>query len=166
MASSTTSKHASPLIRPLKSAKEQYQVHPLYMSEFAMEIYAVVILAILMRRFWVLYGIALVILSHIADILSAWFRHVKDAREIRIFKSWLIWWTRIGLDFATNAVEGDFVHVLVAGSLNFWNVIGKRLTVNWFGNIATKGRAKVLRQAKENLEQLTMSYNNFTGNGS
>ncbi len=163
MASTTTSKHTSTLVRPLESAKEQYQVHPLYISEFAMEIYAVLILAVLIRRFWVLYGIALVILSHIADILLAWFRHVKGAREIRTFKSWLIWWTRIGLDFATNAVEGDFVHVLVAGSLNFWNLIGKRLTTNWFDNIATKGRAKVLRQAKENLEQLTKSYNNFAG---
>lgn len=156
MADTATTKH------DMRSAKQRNQLHALYMSGFAMEIYVVLVLAVLTRSFWVLHGITLVILSHIADILFAWFLHVKGAREIRLFKSWLIWWTRIGLDFATNTLEGDLVHgVLVAGTLNFWNVIGKRFTINWFDTIATKGRDKVLRQAKENLHQLTNSYTNF-----
>ena len=159
---SNTKKHACTMMRQSEFATENHQRHPLYMSEFALEIYAVLVLFILVRRFWILHGIALVILSHIADILISWFIHVKEAREIRLFKSWLLWWVRIGLNFATNTVEGDIVHrVLVASTLNFWNLIGKRYTINWFDNIATKGRANVMSRAKEHLHQLTTSQSNF-----
>lgn len=136
--------------------------HPILMSEFAMEIYVVLILFLLIRRYWVLHGITLIILAHIADILSSWFLHVKEAREIRQFKSWLLWWIRIGLDFATSTVEGEVVHrVLVANTLNFWNLIGKNYTINWFDDIGTKSRTNVLNQAKERLHQSTTHHKKF-----
>jgi len=136
--------------------------HPLFMSEFALEIYTVLVLYVFIRRYWILHGITLVILAHIGDILFSWFVHMKEAKEIRIFKSWLLWWIRIGLDFATNTVDGDVVHrVLVANTLHFWNLFGKDYTINWFGDIANKGRNNALNRAKEQLNQSTTNHINF-----
>jgi hypothetical protein len=119
----------------------------------------------LVQRYWILYGITFVFLFHIADILFLWFIHVKEAKEIRQFKGWLLWWIRIGLDFATRTVEGEVVHrVLTAYTLNFWNIIGKKYTISWFDDIAKKGRTNVLNQAKETLNQTKMTQKKFTDN--
>ena len=142
--------------------KEKY---PNLISQFAFEIYIVLILFLLIQRYWILYGITFVILFHIADILLLWFIHVKEAKEIRQFKSWLLWWIRIGLDFATRTIEGDVMHrVLTANTLNFWNIIGKKYTINWFDDIAKKGRTNVLNQAKETLNQTKMTQKIFANN--
>lgn len=154
--------NASTSIRFSEFSMETFIRHPLLASEFAYEIYSVLFLFLLIRRYWVLHGITLVILAHIADIVFSWFVHVKEAREIRLFKSWLVWWMRIGLDFATNTIEGDVIHrVLVANSLNFWNMMGKKYTFNWFNQIIDDGRAKILTRRKEQLEQLTKNHSNF-----
>eukprot|EP00536_Pseudo-nitzschia_multiseries_P010909 jgi/Psemu1/27360/gm1.27360_g len=126
----------------------------LYMSDFAIEIYFVLFLFLLIRRYWVLHGLQFLILFHIGDILFSWFLHVKDAREIRNFRSWLLWWARIGLDFATNTVEGAATHrMMVAYTLNFWNLIGKNYTINWFNDIADKGRTRTKNRVKERIEE-------------
>lgn len=135
--------------------------HPLLASEFAFEIYAVLFLALLIGQYWVFHGITLVILAHIVDILLSWFVHVKEAREIRLFKSWLVWWMQIGLDFATNTLEGDVLHrVLVANSLNFWNLVGKKYTFRIFNYVIDDGRAKLLSRAKEHVQQMDMHHSN------
>jgi len=143
-------------------AKENYHRHPFLASEFAFEIYAVLFLALLIGQYWVFHGITLVILAHIVEILLAWFAHVKEAREIRLFKGWLVWWMEIGLDFATSTLEGEVLHrVLVANSLNFWNMVGKKYTFKIFNYIIDDGRAKLLSRAKENIEQMDMHHSNF-----
>jgi len=132
--------------------------HPILMSTFAFEIYVVLVLFLLIRRYWILHGISLLILFRIAEILFLWTIHVKEAKEVRQFKSWLLWWIRIGLDFATRTVEGEMAHrVLTAYTLNFWNIIGKSYTMNWFDDIAKKGRTNVLNQAKERVNQSKMN---------
>ena len=139
--------------------------YPFLISRFAFEIYIVLALFLLVQRYWILYGITFVFLFHIADILFLWFIHVKEAKEIRQFKGWLLWWIRIGLDFATRTVEGEVVHrVLTAYTLNFWNIIGKKYTISWFDDIAKKGRTNVLNQAKETLNQTKMTQKKFTDN--
>jgi len=145
---------------------EMHKRQTLFMSKFAMEIYTVLVLFILIRKSWILHGISVVLLAHIGDILFSWFLHVKEAREILQFKSWLLWWIRIGLDVATGTVEGHILHRLVlANTLNFWNWFGIRYTMNWFDDIANTGRAKFLNQAKEQLSQLSMNYDTWkTGN--
>mmetsp|Transcript_366 Transcript_366/g.746 ORF Transcript_366/g.746 Transcript_366/m.746 type:complete len:231 (-) Transcript_366:586-1278(-) len=142
--------------------KQQQRQHSLLMSEFAYEIYAVLVVFVLVRRYWILHGITIVIVAHIGDILFSWFLHVKGAREIREFKSWLVWWIRIGLNFATSTVEGRVVHrVLVANTLHFWNLIGKNYTINWFDDIANKGRALHMNHAKD---ELNKSFENYKQN--
>jgi len=136
--------------------------HPILLSTFAFGLYFVLILFFITRQIWVLHGITVLILLHIADILLSWFSHIKDAKEIRQFKSWLVWWVRIGLDFATRTVEGQFTHrVLTAGSLHFWDLIGKSYTINWFDDIAQKGRKNVLNQAKDGLNQSKINQQKF-----
>jgi len=136
--------------------------HPILMSTFASKIYTVIVLFLFIRRYWILHGITFLILIHFADILFLWFIHVKEAKEVRQFKSWLLWWIRIGLDFATRTVEGEMVHrILTAYTLNFWNLIGKSYTINWFDDIAKKGRTSVLNQAKERLKQSKMTHSKF-----
>ena len=139
---------------------EKFTRHPLLISEFALDIYAVLFLFMLIRRYWILYGITLVILGHIADVLFSWFVHVKEAREIQLFKSWLLWWIRVGLDFATSAPP-VFHRVFVANVVNFWNLIGNNFTINLFDKIATEGRTNFLNRAKEQLHELTTNRNNF-----
>jgi len=129
--------------------------YPLLMSEFALEIYTVLGLFILIRRYWVLHGITLVILAHIADIFFAWFIHVKEAREVRLFKSWLLWWIRHGLDFAEKTIGGDFMHRLVfSNGISIWKGFGQDYTLNWIGDAAKKGRTNFLNRAREQLNQM------------
>jgi len=136
--------------------------HPILISTFAFEIYVVLVLFLLFRRYWILHGITLLIIFHIAEILYLWIMHVTEAKEVRQFKSWLMWWIRIGLDFATRTVEGEIAHrVLTAYTLNFWNIIGKNYTINWFDDIAKKGRTNMLNQAKERLNQSKMNHKKF-----
>lgn len=157
-----TKKNAGKMAMLSELKKDRHQRHPLYMTEFALEIYTVLVVFLLTRRYWTLHGITLVILAHIADILYSWFIHMKEAREIRLFKSWLLWWIRIGLDFATSTVEGELVHrVLVANTLNFWNAIGKKYTISWFDDIASKGRTNFVNRAKEQLNQLKVNHSDF-----
>lgn len=139
-----------------------HEPHPIFMSVFALEIYAIVLLSIWTQKYWVLHGVTLLILAHIADILVAWFLHVKGAKEIREFKTWLVWWTKIGLHFAIDTVEGSVVNrILVANTLHFWNKIGKSYTTHWFDDIAKKSRKNVLNRAKEQLEQATSTQKRF-----
>lgn len=135
--------------------------HPLFMSELALEIYSVFLLFILTRKYWMLHGITLVIIAHIGDVLFAWYMHVKKAREILLFKSWLVWWIRIGLDFASTTMDMDVMHLVVANTLTFWNWIGKKYAVNWFNDHYHKRRALVLNRAKEQVDQLTENHNHF-----
>ena len=139
-----------------------HQRHPVFESDYALGIYTIFLLFLLVRRYWVLHGVILLTMAHIGEILFQWFLHVKEAREIKQFKSWLFWWTKIGLDFATSTVEGDLVHrVLVANTLHFWNAIGKNYTINWFDNIANKGRTEVLDRTKARIEQSKRNQKRF-----
>uniref|UniRef100_A0A7S4A970 Uncharacterized protein n=1 Tax=Pseudo-nitzschia australis TaxID=44445 RepID=A0A7S4A970_9STRA len=153
-------------LKQSKVETKKHQRHPVFESDYALRVYAIFFLFMLVRRYWILHGVILLTLAHIGEILFSWFLHVKDAREIKQFKSWLFWWTKIGLDFATSTVEGDLIHrVLVANTLNFWNAIGKNYTINWFDNIANKGRTEVLDRTKAQIEQSKMNKKRFAANG-
>ena len=140
----------------------QIERHPLFMSELALEIYSILALFLLTRNYLILHGITLVIVAHIVDVLFSWFLHIREAREIRLFKSWLLWWVRIGLDFASTSMEMDVMHLVVANTLTFWNWIGKRRTMNFLNNFDSNRRAKAYDRAKEQVEQLKLHHNNVT----
>ena len=136
----------------------QNERYPLLLSELALEIYTILALFILTWNYWILHGITLVIVAHIADVLFSWFLHIKDAREIRLFKSWLLWWVRIGLDFASTTMEMDVMHLVLANTLTFWNWIGKQRIMNFLNNVDHNRR---LNRAKEQVDQLILNHNNF-----
>ncbi|VEU33362.1 unnamed protein product [Pseudo-nitzschia multistriata] len=131
-------------------------------SDLALGIYAVLALFLWIRELWVLNGVGVLLLAQAGDILLDWFWHMAGGHEIQQCKGWLVWWWKIGLDFATRTIEGHTLHrVLVANTLNFWNLVGKNYTLHWFGDIHKKGRASVLDRARERLEQSSENHRNF-----
>jgi len=136
----------------------QNEHHPFLLSELAMEIYTILALYIFTWNYWILHGITLVIGAHIVDVLLSWFLHIKEAREIRLFKSWLFWWVRIGLNIASTTMEMDVMHLVVAHTLTFWNWIAKQRIIKFFDNIDHDRR---LSRAKEQYDQLILNHNNF-----
>merc|ERR1719313_521729 len=84
---------------------QEHQLYSLITSELGMQMFSVVLLYTYFRKSWILHGITALILAQIADIASSWFLHVHGAQEIGQFRVWLVWWMRIGLNFAKDTAE-------------------------------------------------------------
>jgi hypothetical protein len=123
--------------------------------ELAVKSYVVLFLFLLIRQYWVLQAISLLVVFQILRLLFSWFLFVKEAKEIREFKGLALWWIHFGLNLSTKTIEGATLHKLVtACTLNVWNIIGQDLTQYFVLNAAKDGKTKALAFAKERLSQL------------
>merc|ERR1712025_970074 len=141
---------------------QEHKLYSLITSELGIQMFSVVVLYMYFRKNWILHGITALILARIADIVTSWFLHVKGAQEIGQFRVWLVWWMRIGLNFAKDTAGGSTINVsLVAGNVHFMHMVGNKVMHHWLHGIVNKGRTSGLNRAKERVNQMTINHNNF-----
>jgi flagellar basal body-associated protein FliL len=137
-----------------KRIEKERKEHNIWTSNIATQIYGVLFLFICKQEFWVLQGISIVIVLNILGLLSQWFVHVTQAKEIRTCKNVASWWIKFGLNLATNTAEGKTLQMVVTSiSLHVWSTLGQHLTINFLQETFREHRKNLIKEAKASLHR-------------
>jgi hypothetical protein len=125
----------------------------IYQTQIARRFSIVILSSLLLRKGWILFGIPLLLIVYMVQIISKWVWFVAEAKEIRDFKGLAQWWIRFGLDFSSKTVEGESkIHrIITAYSLNFWNMVGRNVVVNIFTEISKEHEMRVIKEARDSI---------------
>jgi hypothetical protein len=137
-----------------KRIEKERKEHNIWTSNIATQIYGVLFLFIYKQEFWVLQGISIVFVLNILGLLSQWFEHVTQAKEIRTCKNVASWWIKFGLNLATNTAEGKTLQMVVTSiSLHVWSTLGQHLTINFLQETFREHRKNLIKEAKASLHR-------------
>jgi hypothetical protein len=133
-------------------------IHYFWTSDVLLQIYAIVLCVIIIRQFWVLQVISILLVWRMVRLLMEWGFFIWDAPDLKRLKSLILWWVKFGLDFASKTVEGHTVHKFVASfSYNFWSGWGKDITLGTINSITQANKERILKQAQDNLRRANES---------
>ena len=133
-------------------------IHYFWTSPIFLQVYAVLIAVIIIRRFWVLQVISMLIVGRMVRLCITWGVFVWYAPDVRRLKSLILWWIKFGLDFASKTVEGSTftgtAYKFVASvNYHFWSGIGKDLTLGTIKSIADSNKQRVIKMNKDMIQR-------------
>ena len=140
---------------------EAVMFHYFWGSQFFTPIYGVLLLAVVTREPFVLFGIPLVVLWFMLDRAVAWVTYATDGRDLKDVLAFLRWWTRLALKRLGDAADGDaLTGFLAMKTLNFWTKgTGKDIALSVTRALSRDSRERILKETEDVLVENMKVFN-------